>query len=107
MGGRGAIPVPDRREREAILSYLQAHALAAVRPRAVPEAGSESAELFTRTCSRCHAVPDPSQHTAEEWPTVVERMRGHMRQQEVGDLSDREARAIVDYLKRASRGDRR
>lgn len=30
--------------------------------------------LFEATRSLCHVLPDPKQHTADEWPGVVERM---------------------------------
>jgi len=33
---------------------------------------------FTTTCSQCHAAPDPRQHTAKEWPAVVQRMIRNM-----------------------------
>lgn len=30
--------------------------------------------LFEATRLLCHVLPDPKQHTADEWPGVVERM---------------------------------
>ena len=35
--------------------------------------------LFEATCSQCHVLPDPKQHTADEWPGVVERMAQNMK----------------------------
>jgi hypothetical protein len=40
---------------------------------------SESGKMFAIACSQCHALPDPAQHTAREWPAVVKRMEEHMR----------------------------
>ena len=63
--------------------------------------GNDSgARLFQRTCSQCHALPSPSAHTAKQWPAVVDRMRAHIRQYGGRDLSDQQAQAIDDYLKK-------
>jgi mono/diheme cytochrome c family protein len=74
----------------------------ATREEALP--GGEGREAFVRICSRCHALPDPRQRAAEEWPTVVERMRGHMDRMEVEGISDAEAERVVRYLQRAAEG---
>ena len=36
------------------------------------------AREFGRVCSSCHALPDPHEHTASQWPRVVARMKGYM-----------------------------
>ena len=109
MGRRGMmggmrVPVPSRSEEPRILSYLQDHALSTTEPDALPRAGSDAATLFSRSCSRCHALPDPAQHTPDEWAAVVERMKGHMQEMQVGGLTDQETRTIVAYLRQASAG---
>lgn len=96
------IEAPSDEEEQAIVAYLQAHALRAADPDELPE-GGPGARLFADTCSRCHALPDPAQHTPEEWPAVVARMRGHMREMGVAEITDAQAAAIVDYLRRAAR----
>lgn len=30
------------------------------------------------TCSQCHALPNPNQHSKSEWPNVIARMEGHI-----------------------------
>lgn len=105
---RGRMPeveAPTAGEAQAMLAYLRAHALRTVRPEALPEA--PGAELFGRACSRCHALPDPAQHTPEEWPGVVARMRENMRRMDVEEITDAEARTIVRYLQGASAADAR
>ncbi len=104
MHGRG-MPMPMRRieaptpeEQRVIVSYLQAHALDTVAPEALPDGAGEAAALFARLCSRCHALPDPRQHTAEEWPGVVAHMREMKRASGAQDLTDAEAARIVAYL---------
>lgn len=107
MGGemhRGMMDVaaPSADEERAILAYLREHAMRGARPEALP--AGEGRETFRRLCSRCHALPDPSQHTAGEWPAVVRRMRGHMERMEVEGITDAEAERIVRYLQRAASG---
>lgn len=94
------VEAPTAAEERAIVAYLRDHAMPGARAEALP--GGEGRETFGRVCSRCHALPDPAQHTAEEWPAVVERMRGHMQRMDVQGISDAEAERIVRYLQRAA-----
>ena len=43
-------------------------------PSLFPEPESAGARLVARYCGQCHFAPAPGQHTAAEWPKVVERM---------------------------------
>jgi cytochrome c2 len=43
-----------------------------------PALKTREGEMFSIACSQCHALPDPSQHTAAEWPGIVKRMQRHM-----------------------------
>ena len=43
------------------------------------ELDSPAGRLYAQTCTRCHALPNPRQHTGEQWPGVVARMEQHMR----------------------------
>ena len=112
MMGRGGPPMPmgmhgvdapSAEERDTNVRYYQSHALRAIDPGALPAAGAEGAGLFRDRCSQCHALPDPAQHTPEEWPGVVERMRDNMKRMGVDGLSEAEATAITGYLQDASR----
>lgn len=69
-------------------------------PDALPEKDSPGAKTFTQFCQQCHALPSPSQHTASEWPAVVQRMRGNMRSMGKSMPDDSQATLIVEYLKR-------
>lgn len=101
MGMRGGRqPTPE--EADVTLSYLQTHALVALSAADVPDAGSSAARVFTATCARCHALPAPVQHHAAEWPAVVARMRQHMRDLHVSDITDADAASISTYLQRVS-----
>lgn len=46
-------------------------------PALLPEPHSAGAMVLQDYCTQCHNLPDPRQHSAQEWPAVVERMRGH------------------------------
>jgi mono/diheme cytochrome c family protein len=96
---------PTEDERRIILDYLQAHSLRAIAVDSLPGTGTPGAELFVRTCSRCHALPSPAQHTLSQWAAVVARMRGNMLRFNVDTISDETAREIVAYLERAAAGE--
>jgi len=103
MGMMGAA-VPTPSEERDILEYLQSHALRSIKEETLPEKNSSGAALYSRTCSRCHALPDPAQHTPEQWLAVVDRMRQYMRSGGVPHISDEQAQTIIEYLRRATRG---
>ena len=109
MGGMGrmmgtATPVeaPAPEEVQAILGYLRKHGMRTTPVVMLPDSESPGARLFARVCSRCHALPDPAQHTPEEWPEVVARMREHMREMDVEESTEQETAMIVRYLVRAA-----
>ncbi len=97
---------PSPEDAGPILEYLQDNALRSAQPGSLP-ADDPWTQLFLRTCSRCHAPPDPTQHKAEEWPGVVERMRENMRRMDVEGITEEQARRIVEFLKRHARGGER
>jgi cytochrome c5 len=99
-GGMMDVEAPTADEERAILEYLREHAMLGATDAALPD--SPGRDAFARICSRCHALPDPRQHEADEWPAVVERMRGHMDRMEVEGISDAEADRVVRYLRAAS-----
>jgi hypothetical protein len=45
-------------------------------------------------------LPDPKQHTAEEWPAVVDRMLGYMTVQNNQVLNEQQTEKILEYLKK-------
>lgn len=110
MRGRDRMPMgmhgvraPTTEQQRLIVEYYQTHALRTIEPATLPT--GEGAALFRDRCSRCHALPNPAQHTPQEWPAVVERMRENTRKMGVGAFSDDEATAIVEYLQRAAAGE--
>ncbi|MDH3290474.1 MAG: hypothetical protein OEO20_08025 [Gemmatimonadota bacterium] len=95
------VPVPDVRERVLILNYVLGNALE-VSNTALP--ARPGRELFTSTCSRCHELPDPRQHTANDWAAVVIRMRQHMVQMLRQSPPQSQVQEIILYLEQVSRG---
>jgi hypothetical protein len=60
-------------------------------------------EEFAVTCSRCHALPGPRDHSPEDWPTVYARMERNMdRMQVLGELKPH-AEEILLYLEAVSK----
>lgn len=95
------VPVPDARERVLILNYLLGNALEVSKTELPDRPGRES---FTSTCSRCHELPDPRQHTANDWAAVVIRMRQHMVQMLRESPPQNQVQGIILYLEQVSRG---
>lgn len=103
MSGMMSIENPSSEEQLLIISYLKAHSLKSVSPGMLPSPESKGAILFKETCSQCHAFPDPSLHTAQEWGEVVERMRGNLQAMGRRVITDQEKGEIVAYLSNHTR----
>lgn len=97
------VPVPTSAERVTLLNYLLDHALQ-VSSSDLP--AGPGRDLFTSTCNRCHDLPDPKQHSSNDWAAVVIRMRQHMVQMLHLSPPQDQVQEIILYLERASaRGD--
>ncbi len=59
---------------------------------------SEGEQLTQQYCTQCHALPSPEQHSAQQWPYVVNRMERYMRNRGVAMPDDNDTSAILDYL---------
>jgi cytochrome c5 len=105
-GGTGMmmnVQPPTPEEQQVIVAYLQKHAQKSVPPGAIPAPDTQGAAQFKKSCSQCHALPDPKAHTAAEWPQIVEKMQWHMHTMNKGELSESEKKDIVNYLVRNAR----
>jgi cytochrome c553 len=49
-------------------------------------------------CTGCHQPPTPSQHTANEWPQVIERMQKYMQKQRRRLPNSSEIKLVLEYL---------
>lgn len=66
----------------------------------LPEAQSEDERLFRQYCTQCHAPPSPTDHTSQEWSSVVARMRQYMVSQGKVVPDRLQQDKIISYLQR-------
>jgi hypothetical protein len=71
------IEAPSDREITVLTRYLQKHGQKEMDP-SHPALRTQAGTMYRIACTQCHALPDPRRHTAREWPSVVERMKGHL-----------------------------
>lgn len=77
-------------------------------PADLPEPESAGAQLIQQFCTQCHYLYGPGLHTAEEWPSVVERMNRrmqmmggrHMMMGTVEAPSSEQLAVITEYLQK-------
>ena len=65
-------------EQATLLAYLQKHAQMPLNKATAKGLDTPAGRTFSATCSQCHALHDPAQHTAAEWLAVVLRMQRNM-----------------------------
>lgn len=100
------IEAPSPAQLVTITDYLQEHAqrpLSAARMNELQQ--TEGGQLFSAVCSRCHPLPDPTQHQAQEWPAVVERMKSYMTSAGQNLPSAKEMEQIIYFLQSYSGAD--
>jgi cytochrome c5 len=93
------VKVPTIQQRQVMLQYLVDHALQ-VSGATLPAGPGRSA--FSETCSRCHALPDPRQHSPADWPQVVLRMGQRMDQLKLNRPTPEQTQQIIAYLSQVS-----
>ena len=71
----------------------------------LPDADSMGAKLVSAYCIQCHAAPQPTLHTANEWTSVAQRMHLHMDSNLPGvkKPTDQDMQSIVAYMQRYAR----
>ena len=94
------IKAPTDNELQTLVAYLQKHAQQAIDKTQYTDLNSPAGKTFMATCSQCHALPDPKQHTADEWPTVVARMTRNMDAMGKAVPDQETLEAIVAYLQK-------
>ncbi len=98
----GEIVAPTEDEVNAITAYLVKYAQTPIAPGQYP-LDSPAGKAFSFTCAQCHALPEPKQHTAEEWLSVVERMKRHEAEMERVVPDHATSEKIIDFLRRYGR----
>jgi hypothetical protein len=67
-------------------------------PKNYPDQGTPQATLYVEKCGQCHGAPLPSVHSANIWPSVLDRMQGRMKTNHVSPLTRQEMSIILGYL---------
>ncbi len=93
-----SIEMPSPEEQQMIIAYLESHGMKSISPRTLPSPESRGAVFFKEFCSQCHALPDPRLHNSNEWPAVIEKMRGFMQSMDKKVVTQGEEREILNYL---------
>lgn len=102
MRGIMGVVAPTGAELETVLAYLQEHAYQPIDSAKYPDLETKAGRVFSTVCAQCHALPDPRQHGAQEWPAVVARMRHNMTVMGKMVPDDATIREVLDFLQRNS-----
>lgn len=103
----GGIKVPSESEYRIVIAYLQKYALKPLMSKKLPGSNTSAGKSFRATCAQCHALPDPGQHTTNEWPGVVTRMQKNIIAMGKTPLDKATAREITGFLQRFGRVEER
>lgn len=93
------IIVPPEREWEKLASYLALHGQKALSETNHMYQNSAGFQAFSTYCSVCHALPDPKQHTGNEWARTILRMKQHMLRAKKKVPDDSNSEAIEAFLR--------
>jgi hypothetical protein len=89
------VQTPLAGERAQLLNYLTDYALV-VSGGELP--AGKGRDDFAKVCSRCHALPDPGAHSAQDWVAVFQRMERNMGRMKVSPPTAEESEGILTYL---------
>ncbi len=98
MGMMMSVEMPSPEEQRLIVAYLESHGMKSISPHTLPSPESKGAAFFKEFCSQCHALPDPKAHTSNEWPAVVQKMRGFMQAMDKKVITEGEEKEVLSYL---------
>ncbi len=93
------VPVPEIGDRLVLLRYLMDNGLQ-VTAMTLPDLPGRA--TFEESCAKCHALPDPRQHSPLDWYVVVERMSEHSRGILQQEFTADQIREIVAFLEKVS-----
>jgi len=96
------IEAPSSQEGTELLTYLRQHSLHTADQGKLEHLDTPSGMAFLQTCAQCHALPDPKQHTTQEWPGVTTRMNQNLQQMQKPVIQPKEKALIVQFLLQAA-----
>ncbi|VAW87161.1 hypothetical protein MNBD_GAMMA17-408 [hydrothermal vent metagenome] len=103
MGMMHDIQAPEDYELEVLIAYLQNHAQKPIDKSQYEDLNSIAGQSFEAVCSQCHVLPDPKQHTVDEWPAVVQRMKQNMTIMGKFVPDDKAVEMILGFLQKHAR----
>lgn len=98
----GSIAAPSQQELDVITPYLEKYAQKPIAPEKYP-LDSPAGKAFSFTCAQCHALPEPTQHSARDWPSLVARMKEHEAVMGKAVPDDKTTEEIIGFLQRYGR----
>jgi cytochrome c5 len=105
----GGVEAPDEEEVHMLIGYLRRNAQMPINRARYPDLDTEG-RSFRDACDQCHALPEPSSRTADEWRRVVRRMQDNMGwmnrvegSRPIAGEPQLRPRDILDYLERNAR----
>jgi len=102
LSGHGMkdIRAPSEKELQKIVTYLKKYAQEPIDKAKYPDLSTPAGRNFQKTCTQCHALPDPKQHTRDEWPSVVGLMVHNMVKMDKIVPKERIQEEIIAFLQR-------
>ncbi|HEC16126.1 MAG TPA: hypothetical protein ENI99_06085 [Sedimenticola sp.] len=97
MGKMPGFKAPTDDEKGRISAYLQKYGMQSIAADD-PSLRDPDAFEFVWFCSSCHNLPDPAQHTPEEWDALLDRMVEHRRAYARPEMSLKERMSILKFL---------
>ncbi len=97
MGKMPGFKSPTDSQKGRISAYLQKHGMKAMAANDPSLQGPEGFQ-FVWFCSSCHNLPDPVQHTPEEWDALLDRMVEHRRVHGRPEMSLKERILVLKFL---------
>lgn len=93
---------PSDADAQTLEAYLQAHALKPLDDMQRYDLAHEPGSVYKAVCTECHALPDPTQHTASDWRRVVARMKVNMMQAGRPIPEEGRLNAVLTFLQQAA-----
>lgn len=85
-------------EMSNLLHYLKRYGYRPLDAANYPDLDTDIGKSFSAVCSQCHALPDPTLHTAAQWREVVQRMRRNMELLGMADPGDAAIAKALGFL---------
>jgi hypothetical protein len=97
------VMMPPEKDWQILRSYLTDNAQQPLDESQYPDLATAAGQAFQTTCSQCHAAPDPAQHSPNEWPRVVLRMRNNISAAGLKMPDEKTVDLITGFLKAHSK----